>query len=79
MSTATLSPVAAIVQRCETLFEDLEEVLAKRRPIKRVIYLNEGGDRVVEAAIVLSCAPSAAEVTGGEVYLVLHPLRALLS
>ena len=24
MSTTTLSPVAAIVQRCETLFEDLE-------------------------------------------------------
>jgi PAS domain-containing protein len=60
------------------LFEDLHEVASKRRPIKRVIYLNEGGDRVVEAAVVLSAAPSAAEVTAGEVHLVLHPLRALL-
>ena len=60
------------------LFADLEEVATKRRPIKRVIYLNEGGDRVVEAAIVLSAAPSAAEVTAGEIHLVLHPLRALL-
>ena len=59
------------------LFEDLEEVCTKRRPIKRVIYLNEGGDRVVEAAIVMAPAPSAAEVTAGEVHLVLHPLRAL--
>jgi PAS domain-containing protein len=61
------------------LFEDLEEVVSKRRSIKRVIYLNEGGDRVVEAAIVMAPAPSAAEVTAGEVYIVLHPLRALLA
>jgi eukaryotic-like serine/threonine-protein kinase len=61
------------------LFDDLEEVCAKRRPIKRVIYLNEGGDRVVEAAIVLAPAPSAAEVTAGEVHVVLHPLRAMLA
>jgi PAS domain-containing protein len=61
------------------LFEDLNEVMTKRRPIKRVIYLNEGGDRVVEAAIVLAPAPSGAEVTAGEVHLVLHPLRALLA
>jgi serine/threonine-protein kinase len=60
-----------------TLFEDLEEVAAKRRPIKRVIYLHEGGDRVIEAAVLLSAAPSAAEVTAGEVHVVLHPLRAL--
>ncbi len=62
-----------------TLFEDLEHVATHRRPIKRVIYLNEGGDRVIEAAIVLSAAPSAAEVTAGEVHIVLHPLRSLLS
>ena len=61
------------------LFEDLEEVVSKRRPIKRVIYLNEGGDRVVEAAIVMAPAPSGAEVTAGEIHLVLHPLRALLA
>jgi PAS domain-containing protein len=70
---------SALPEVYPTLFEDLEEVAAKRRPIKRVIYLNEGGDRVIEAAIVLSAAPSAAEVTAGEVHVVLHPLRALLS
>ncbi|HWU86481.1 MAG TPA: PAS domain-containing protein, partial [Kofleriaceae bacterium] len=59
------------------LFDDLEQVAARRRPIKRVIYLNEGGDRVIEAAVVLSPAPNAAEVTAGDVLLVLHPLRAL--
>ena len=47
--------------------------------MKRVIYLNEGGDRVVEAAVVLAPAPSAAEDTAGEIHIVLHPLRALLS
>jgi serine/threonine-protein kinase len=60
-----------------TLFDDLEEVASRRRPIKRVIYLNEGGDRVIEAAVVLSAAPNATEVTAGDVFLVLHPLRAL--
>jgi hypothetical protein len=34
---------------------------------------------VIEAAVVLSAAPSAAEVTAGEVHIVLHPLRSLLS
>jgi len=62
-----------------TLFEDLAEAAAKRRPIKRVIYLNEGGDRVIEAAVVLNAAPSTAEVTAGEVFLVIHPLRSLLT
>ncbi len=42
-----------------------------------MIYLNEGGDRVVEAAVVLTAAPTAAEVTAGEVFIVIHPLRAL--
>jgi hypothetical protein len=45
------------------------------RQIKRVIYLHEGGDRVVEAAVHLSPAPGAAEATVGEIHLVLHPLR----
>ena len=70
---------SALPEIYPTLFEDLEEVATKRRTIKRVIYLNEGGERVVEAAVVLSAAPSAAEVTAGEVHLVLHPLRALLT
>ena len=70
---------SALPEVYPTLFEDLEAVATKRQSIKRVIYLNEGGDRVVEAAVVLSAAPSAAEVTAGEVHIVLHPLRALLS
>jgi eukaryotic-like serine/threonine-protein kinase len=70
---------SALPEVYPTLFADLELVVTKRQPIKRVIYLNEGGDRVVEAAIVLSAAPSAAEVTAGEVHIVLHPLRSLLS
>ena len=70
---------SALPEVYPTLFEDLETVAQTRRPIKRVIYLNEGGDRVIEAAVVLSAAPSAAEVTAGEVHIVLHPLRSLLS
>ena len=70
---------SALPEVYPTLFEDLAQVSTARRPIKRIIYLNEGGDRVIEAAIVLSAAPSAAEVTAGEVHIVLHPLRALLS
>jgi eukaryotic-like serine/threonine-protein kinase len=69
---------SALPEIYPTLFEDLLEVATRRRTIKRVIYLNEGGDRVVEAAVVLSCAPAACEVTAGEVHIVLHPLRALL-
>ncbi len=70
---------SALPEVYPTLFEDLEECAETRRPVKRVIYLNEGGDRVVEAAIVLRPAPNTAEVTAGEIFLVLHPLRALLS
>jgi serine/threonine-protein kinase len=70
---------SALPEVYPTLFEDLEAVAASRRPIKRVIYLNEGGDRVIEAAVVLSAAPTGAEVTAGEVHIVLHPLRSLLS
>src|SRR4029077_1708555 len=44
---------SALPEVYPTLFEDLDLVLANRRPIKRVIYLNEGGDRVIEAAVVL--------------------------
>jgi PAS domain-containing protein len=68
---------SALPEVYPTLFRDLEEVAANRRPIKRVLYLHEGGDRMIEAAILLSAAPTAAEVTAGEVHLVLHPLRAL--
>jgi serine/threonine-protein kinase len=70
---------SALPEVYPTLFEDLELVAANRRPIKRVIYLNEGGERVIEAAVVLSAASNRAEVTAGEVLIVLHPLRSLLS
>jgi len=56
------------------LFEDLEDCAATRRTIKRVIYLDEGGDRVVEAAVILTAAPAGAEVTAGEVHVLVHPL-----
>jgi len=69
---------SALPEVYPTLFDDLEEVAAKRRPIKRVIYLNEGGDRVIEAAVVLTAASTSAEVTAGDVFLVLHPLRAVV-
>jgi PAS domain-containing protein len=61
------------------LFDDLDEVATSRRPIKRIIYLHEGGERMIEAALLLSAAPTAAEVTAGEVHLVIHPLRAVNS
>jgi PAS domain-containing protein len=62
-----------------SLFDDLAQVATSRRSLKRVIYLNEGGDRVVEAAVVLANANASAEVTAGEIHIVIHPLRALLS
>jgi len=68
---------SALPEVYPSLFDDLEQVATKRRPIKRIIYLHEGGDRVIEAAILLSAAPQVAEATAGEVHLVLHPLRAL--
>jgi eukaryotic-like serine/threonine-protein kinase len=68
---------SALPDVCPTLFEDLDEVATKHRTIKRVLYLHEGGDRVVEAALLLSPAPSAAEVTAGEIHVVIHPLRAI--
>ncbi len=70
---------SALPEVYPTLFEDLATVAASRRPLKRVVYLNEGGDRVIEAAVVLSAAPNTAEVTAGEIHIVLHPLRSMLS
>ena len=57
------------------LFSDLAQVAATHLPVRRVLYLAEGGDRIVEAAVVLTAAASSAEVTAGEVHIVLHPLR----
>jgi PAS domain-containing protein len=70
---------SALPEVYPTLFEDLELASQQRRPVKRVLYLNEGGDRVIEAAVVLSAAPAAAEVTAGEIHIVIHPLRSLMS
>jgi PAS domain-containing protein len=70
---------SALPEVYPTLFEDLELAASQRRPVKRVLYLNEGGDRVIEAAVVLSAAPAAAEVTAGEIHIVIHPLRSLMS
>ncbi len=60
---------SALPEIYPSLFEDLADCVAHRRTIKRVIYLHEGGDRVVEAAVVLTAAPSGAEVTAGEVHV----------
>ncbi len=59
------------------LIEDLEHVVARRKPIKRVIYLAEGGGQTVEVAVVLTASPTSSEVTAGEVHLALHPLRSV--
>jgi PAS domain-containing protein len=64
---------------CPSLFEDLKLAVANRRTIKRAIYLSQGGDATVEAALIVTPAPSKAEVTAGEVHLVLHPLRTIRS
>jgi PAS domain-containing protein len=66
---------SALPEVYPSLFDDLQLVATTRRSVKRVIYLNEGGDRVVEAAVVLAAAPSDAEVTAGEIHIVVHPLR----
>lgn len=68
---------SALPEIYPTLLDDLDEVATTRKTIKRVLLLHEGGDHVVEAAVILSAAPSAAEVTAGEVHVVLHPLREL--
>lgn len=70
---------SALPEIYPTLFDDLAQVADQQRPLKRIIYLHEGGERVIEAAILLSAAPTGAEVTAGEVHLVLHPLRAITS
>jgi hypothetical protein len=62
-----------------TLLEDLKTVIHKHTTIKRVIFLSEGGGQLVEAAVVLTPAPSSSQVTAGEVHMALHPLRQLRS
>jgi serine/threonine-protein kinase len=62
---------------CPSLLDDLVSVATRRHSVKRLIQLSEGGGAVIEAAIVMSPAPSVSEVTAGEVHLLLHPLRQL--
>ncbi len=57
------------------LLHDLESVAVKRKAIKRVLYLAEGGGSTVEVAVVLTASPSTSQVTAGEIHLALHPLR----
>jgi len=56
------------------LLDDLRLVIARRRAIKRIVYLSEGGGHVVQVAVVLSPAPADAPVTAGEIHIALHPL-----
>jgi len=62
---------------CPSILDDIRAASAMRQTIKRLIYLSEGGGRIVEAAVVLTPAARTAEVTAGEVHLLLHPLRVL--
>jgi hypothetical protein len=62
---------------CPSIVQDIRMAATSRQTIKRLIYLAEGGGSIVEAAIVLTPAPRSAEVTAGEVHLLLHPLRVL--
>ncbi len=57
------------------LMRDLDAVATKRKAVKRVVYLSEGGGATVEVAVVLTASPSTSEVTAGEVHIALHPLR----
>ena len=53
---------SALPELYPELFADLEQVATQRRQIKRIIYLHEGGDRVVEAAVLMSAAPTATSI-----------------
>jgi hypothetical protein len=57
------------------LLTDLEKVAIKRKAIKRVLFLSEGGGATVEVALIMSASPTTSEVTAGEIHLALHPLR----
>ena len=62
---------------CPTFLADLRAVATTHHPLKRLIYLLDAGGGTIEAALVLSPAPATAEVTAGEVFVTLHPLRAV--
>jgi len=66
-----------LTEVCPSLLHDLVAVSTRHHSVKRVIHLSEGGGAVIEAAIVMTPAPNASEVTAGEVHILLHPLRQL--
>lgn len=57
------------------LLIDLEKVAIKRKAIKRVLFLAEGGGTTVEVALIMTASPPTSEVTAGEIHIALHPLR----
>jgi PAS domain-containing protein len=56
------------------LMDDLSVVVSRRKTVKRIIYLSEGGGIVVEVAVILTPAEKSQPITAGEVHLTLHPL-----
>jgi hypothetical protein len=56
------------------LMSDLVTAANQRTTVKRILHLSEGGDTIVEVAVLLTPAPHDAEVTAGEIHVVLHPL-----
>jgi PAS domain-containing protein len=61
------------------LIDDLRTCADRRHPVKRVLYLSEGGGHTVEVAFIMTPAPSSeAPVTGGEIHLAIHPLGSTL-
>lgn len=56
------------------LMDDMAMVASRRKTIKRIIYLSEGGGVVVEVAVILSSPAANLPVTAGEVHIALHPL-----
>jgi len=55
--------------------DDLRRCAERRKQHKRIIYLSEGGGRVVEVAVIMTPPrASDAPVTAGEVHITFHPL-----
>jgi serine/threonine protein kinase len=56
------------------LLDDLRSVVARKRVVKRILHLSEGGGHLVQVAVILSPSPATAPVTAGEVHVAMHPL-----
>ena len=59
------------------LLDDLSTALERRKPVKRIIYLSEGGGVIVQVAVILTPVDTTSVVTAGEVHIALHPLNRL--